>query len=170
MAALPYRVPQGLARERLIDRSRPLRFSFDGKSMRGFKGDTLASALFANGQRLMGRSFKYHRPRSAVALGSEEMNALVGVGVGSRHEPNLRATQVELFDGLVAVSQNRWPSLAFDIGGISGSMSRLFPAGFYYKTFMWPQALWKNLYEPMIRRTAGLGRAAKESDPDSYEH
>jgi sarcosine oxidase subunit alpha len=170
MAGRPYRVPQGLAGERLIDRSRPLRFSFDGKSMTGFKGDTLASALLANGQRLMGRSFKYHRPRSAVGLGSEEMNALVGVGLGSRHEPNLRATQVELFDGLIAVSQNRWPSLAFDIGGISGSLSRLFPAGFYYKTFMWPQALWKDLYEPLIRRAAGLGRAAKESDPDVYEH
>lgn len=170
MARKPYRVPPGLAQERLIDRSQPMRFSFDGKEMTGFLGDTLASALLANGQRLMGRSFKYHRPRSAMGLGAEEMNALVGVGEGSRHEPNLRATQVELYEGLVAVSQNRWPSLSFDLAGFSGGLSRLFPAGFYYKTFMWPQALWKDLYEPMIRRAAGLGRAARERDPDAYEH
>jgi sarcosine oxidase subunit alpha len=170
MAGKPYRVPQGLARERLIDRSKVLRFSFDGRPMRGFEGDTLASALLANGQRLMGRSFKYHRPRSVVGIGSEEMNALVGVGTGSRQEPNLRATQVELYDGLTAVSQNRWPSLGHDIGALSAPLSRLFPTGFYYKTFMWPQALWKELYEPLIRRAAGLGRAARERDPDSYEH
>jgi len=170
MAGRPYRVPRGLASERLIDRSRPLRFSFDGRQMTGFQGDTLASALFANGQRLMGRSFKYHRPRSAVGLGSEEMNALVGVGQGNRREPNLRASQVELYDGLVASSQNRWPSLSFDMGGISGSLSRLIAAGFYYKTFMWPQALWKGLYEPLIRHAAGLGTAARERDPDPYEH
>src|SRR5688500_12596578 len=138
--------------------------------MSGFAGDTLASALLANGQRLMGRSFKYHRPRSVMGLGAEEANALVGVGERARHEPNLRATQVELYDGLVAVSQNRWPSLALDIGGLSGRMARLFPAGFYYKTFMWPQALWKSLYEPAIRRAAGLGRAARAPDPDLYEH
>jgi sarcosine oxidase, subunit alpha len=170
MAGRPYRVPRGLARERLIDRSRSLRFSFDGRQLTGFQGDTLASALFANGQRLMGRSFKYHRPRSAIGLGSEEMNALVGVGQGSRLEPNLRATQVELYDGLAAASQNRWPSLSFDLGGISGSLSRFIPAGFYYKTFMWPQALWRDLYEPLIRRAAGLGTAARERDPDGYEH
>jgi sarcosine oxidase subunit alpha len=147
-----------------------LRFSFDGKSMSGFHGDTLASALLANGRRLMGRSFKYHRPRSAVGIGAEEMNALVGVGDGARHEPNLRATQVEIYDGLTAVSQNRWPNLDFDLGGLSNEFSRLFPAGFYYKTFMWPQSLWKGLYEPLIRRAAGLGRAARERDPDTYEH
>jgi sarcosine oxidase subunit alpha len=166
----PYRLPQGLARERLIDRRRPLAFTFDGRRMTGFAGDTLASALFGNGQRLMGRSFKYHRPRSAVGLGSEEMNALVGVGEGRRHEPNLRATQVELYDGLVAVSQNRWPSLGFDLSATAGKASRLLPAGFYYKTFMWPQSFWKALYEPLIRRAAGLGRATVERDPDAYEH
>jgi sarcosine oxidase subunit alpha len=170
MAGKPHRVAQGLARERLIDRARVLRFTFDGRAMNGFAGDTLASALLANGQRLMGRSFKYHRPRSVMGLGAEEMNALVGVGSAERHEPNLRATQVELHDGLVASSQNRWPTLAFDVGGVSGRLSRVFPAGFYYKTFMWPQAFWKSLYEPMIRRAAGLGRAAKVPDPDSYEH
>jgi sarcosine oxidase subunit alpha len=138
--------------------------------MTGFAGDTLASALFGNGQRLMGRSFKYHRPRSAIGIGSEEMNALVGVGEGSRHEPNLRATQVELYDGLAAVSQNRWPSLGFDLSAAAGKVSRILPAGFYYKTFMWPQSFWKALYEPLIRRAAGLGRAALERDPDSYEH
>src|SRR5215212_7590537 len=168
--ARPYRLPQGLARERLIDRTRPLAFTFDGRRMTGFAGDTLASALLGNGQRLMGRSFKYHRPRSAVGIGSEEMNALVGVGEGRRQEPNLRATQVELYDGLYAVSQNRWPSLAFDLSAAAGKVSRLLPAGFYYKTFMWPQSFWKGLYEPLIRRAAGLGRAALERDPASYEH
>jgi sarcosine oxidase, subunit alpha len=170
MAGKPYRVPLGLARERLIDRSKTLSFTFDGKPMQGHAGDTLASALLANGQRLMGRSFKYHRPRSVMGLGAEEMNALVGVGTNARQEPNLRATQVELHEGLSAVSQNRWPSLALDVGGLSGRLSRLFPAGFYYKTFMWPQAFWKSVYEPAIRRAAGLGRAAKERDPDFYEH
>ena len=134
-----------------------MRFSFDGRSMQGYQGDTLASALLANGQRLMGRSFKYHRPRSVVGLGAEEMNALVGVGQGARHEPNLRATQVELYDGLHAVSQNRWPSLALDIGGFSGRLSRFFPAGFYYKTFMWPKFASKTISEPKIRAAAGLG-------------
>jgi sarcosine oxidase subunit alpha len=170
MPGKPYRVPQGLARERLIDRSKILRFTFDGRPMQGCAGDTLASALLANGQRLMGRSFKYHRPRSVMGLGAEEMSALVGVGRNARHEPNLRATQVEIYEGLSAVSQNRWPSLAFDVGALSARLSRFLPAGFYYKTFMWPQALWKSLYEPAIRRAAGLGRAARERDPDLYEH
>ena len=138
--------------------------------MTGYAGDTLASAVMAQGQRLFGRSFKYHRPRGVVGLGSEEMNALVGVGEGSRHEPNLRATQVELHDGLTAVSQNRWPSLALDIGQINGKFSRILPGGFYYKTFMWPQSFWKHVYEPMIRRAAGLGVAPQGRDPDAYEH
>jgi len=166
MTGKPYRIP---GRGRLIDRSRPLSFTFDGKRMQGYAGDTLASGLLANGQRLVGRSFKYHRPRGLVGLGSEEMNALVGVGEGARHEPNLRATQVELHDGLVAVSQNRWPSLEFDVGALNNRLSRLFPGGFYYKTFMWPQALWKHLYEPIIRRAAGLGKAPDGRDPDPYE-
>ena len=169
MSGKPHRIADNAA-GRWIDRSRRVAFTFDGRALAGHAGDSLASALLANGRRLMGRSFKYHRPRSVVGLGAEEMNALVGVGEGNRHEPNLRATMVELHDGLVAVSQNSWPSLEFDIGAASGRLSRLFPAGFYYKTFMWPQAFWKGLYEPLIRRAAGLGRAARGRDPDSYEH
>jgi len=166
MSGKPYRLAQGGS---LIDRTRKIHFSFDGKPMTGLAGDTLASAVLANGQRLFGRSFKYHRPRGVVGLGSEEMNALVGVGDGARHEPNLRATQVELYDGLTAVSQNRWPSLTFDIGAISNKASRLLPGGFYYKTFMWPKSFWKHVYEPLIRRSAGLGRAPEGRDPDTYE-
>src|SRR3712207_3209019 len=168
MTGRPYRLPQPAGR--LIDRARAIRFTFDGAPMAGFAGDTLASAVMANGQRLMGRSFKYHRPRGLVGLGSEEMNALVGVGEGARHEPNLRATQVELYEGLTAVSQNRWPSLQFDVGAVNNRLSRLFPGGFYYKTFMWPQSFWHRVYEPFIRRAAGLGHAPDGRDPDSYEH
>lgn len=167
MTGKPYRLPQG---GRLIDRARKVSFTFDGQNMTGYQGDTLAAAVLANGQRVFGRSFKYHRPRGVVGLGSEEMNALVGVGEGSRHEPNLRATQVELHDGLVAVSQNRWPSLKLDIGALNSKISRFIPGGFYYKTFMWPQAFWKHVYEPMIRRAAGLGKAPEGRDPDTYEH
>jgi sarcosine oxidase, subunit alpha len=163
----PYRLATG---GRLIDRAKNVSFTFDGKEMRGFAGDTLASAAMANGQKVFGRSFKYHRPRGVVGLGSEEMNALIGVGTGARLEPNLRATQIELYDGLTAVSQNRWPSLNFDVGAINNKLSRFIPGGFYYKTFMWPQSFWKHVYEPFIRRAAGLGSAAKERDPDSYEH
>lgn len=166
MSGKPYRLASG---GRLIDRSRKLAFSFDGRPMTGYAGDTVASAALASGQRVFGRSFKYHRPRGVVGLGSEEMNALVGIGDGTRHEPNLRATQVELYDGLTAITQNRWPSLNFDIGAINGSLSRFFPGGFYYKTFMWPKAFWKHVYEPFIRRAAGLGKAPEGRDPDSYE-
>ncbi len=167
MSNKPYRLSRGGTH---IDRTKKVQFSFDGKSLTGFAGDTLASAVMANGQKLFGRSFKYHRPRGLVGLGSEEMNALIGVGEGVRHEPNLRATQVEVFDGLHAVSQNRWPSLAFDIGAINSKFARFLPGGFYYKTFMWPQSFWKHIYEPIIRKAAGLGRAADGRDPDSYEH
>jgi NADPH-dependent 2,4-dienoyl-CoA reductase/sulfur reductase-like enzyme len=122
-----------------IDRAHALRFSFDGQRYSGLAGDTLASALLANGVHLMGRSFKYHRPRGVLAAGAEEPNALVTVRRdAARCTPNLRATQVELYDGLQAHSQNRWPSLAFDVGAINNLLSPLFPAGFYYKTFMWP--------------------------------
>ena len=152
-----------------IDRARPIKFSFDGRAMTGFVGDTLASALVANGVRLVGRSFKYHRPRGILSAGSEEPNALVELRSGARREPNTRATTVELFDGLEARSQNRWPSLAFDLMSINGLAGGLLSAGFYYKTFMWPAALWENLYEPLIRRAAGLGRAAGAEDPDHYE-
>jgi sarcosine oxidase subunit alpha len=161
----PYRLPQGGR----IDRSRPISFSFDGKRYGGFVGDTLASALLANGVHLVGRSFKYHRPRGIMTSGSDEPNALVGVGADeAAYTPNLRATQVELYDGLVAESQNRWPSLGFDLGGANELISSLLPAGFYYKTFMWPPAAWKKLYEPVIRRAAGLGRAPTEADRDRY--
>jgi sarcosine oxidase, subunit alpha len=152
-----------------IDRSRPLNFSFDDRDYTGFAGDTLASALLANGVHLLGRSFKYHRPRGVLGAGSEEPNALVTVRRDSaRLTPNLRATQVELYDGLQAYSQNRWPSLKFDVGAVSGLLSPFIPAGFYYKTFMWPQSAWQRLYEPKIRAAAGLGRAPEQADPDTY--
>ncbi|MBV8428008.1 MAG: sarcosine oxidase subunit alpha family protein [Hyphomicrobiales bacterium] len=151
-----------------IDRSRKLRFWFDRKAYEGVAGDTLASALLANGVHLVGRSFKYHRSRGIMAAGSDEPNALVSVGSGSRFTPNLRATQVELTDGLVAQSQNRWPSLGRDFGALNDVFSPLFPAGFYYKTFMWPKSAWKRIYEPKIRAMAGLGRAPTLPDSDTY--
>src|SRR6267142_5229512 len=152
-----------------IDRAQRLRFTFDGQSYEGLAGDTLASALLANGVHLIGRSFKYHRPRGILAAGSEEPNALVTVSRdAARVTPNLRATQVELYEGLIAESQNRWPSLQRDFGRINDGLSAFFPAGFYYKTFMWPRKAWKSLYEPVIRRAAGLGRAPTRADPDRY--
>jgi len=153
----------------LIDRSRRLPFSFDGRHYVGHPGDTLASALLANGVRLMGRSFKYHRPRGVLSAGSEEPNALVQLRTGGRQEPNTRATTAELFEGLAATSQNRWPSLGFDFMGINDFVSPFLSAGFYYKTFMWPAAFWEKLYEPIIRRAAGLGALSMEEDPDSYD-
>jgi heterotetrameric sarcosine oxidase alpha subunit len=161
--------PNRLEATGLIDRTRLLSFEFDGRRYTGFQGDTLASALLAAGVRFIGRSFKYHRPRGIVTAGSEEPNALVELRDGARREANTRATVAELFDGLVARSQNRWPSLAFDIGAINSLFSPIFVAGFYYKTFMWPASWWEKLYEPAIRRAAGLGRASKDPDPDSYE-
>ncbi len=151
----------------LIDRSKPLRFTFDGKPYTGYAGDTLASALLANGVRLLGRSFKYHRPRGLIAAGSEEPNALVQLEEGAYTEPNTRATSVELYDGLVATSQNRWPSLEFDVGAVNSALSRFLPAGFYYKTFMWPASMWMT-YEKFIRKAAGLGVSPTEPDPDVY--
>ena len=152
-----------------IDRSRTLKFTFDGHAFEGHPGDTLASALLANGERLVGRSFKYHRPRGIVTAGPEEPCALVELRSGARREPNTRATTAELFDGLAATSQNRWPSLAFDVSSVNSLIGRFLPAGFYYKTFMWPASFWEKVYEPIIRRAAGLGRAATEPDPDDYE-
>jgi sarcosine oxidase subunit alpha len=146
-----------------------LRFTFDRKRYTGFQGDTLASALLANGVRLVGRSFKYHRPRGILSAGSEEPNALVELRKGERREPNTRATTIELYDGLEAASQNRWPSLGFDLLSMTAPLSPFVGAGFYYKTFMWPARFWEKLYEPLIRRAAGLGRAAGASDPDHYE-
>ena len=153
----------------LIDRNKILNFSFDGKTYTGYAGDTLASALLANGVRLMGRSFKYHRPRGPLSAGSEEPNALVELRSGARQEPNTRATVSELFDRLEANSQNRWPSLAFDALAINDRLSNFFAAGFYYTTFMWPKAFWETIYEPIIRRAAGLGSMSKLEDPDSYD-
>jgi len=161
--------PMRLASGGRIDRARRIEFRFDGQAFEGHPGDTLASALLANGVRLMGRSFKYHRPRGVFTSGPEEPNALVELRTGARREPNTRATTVELFDGLEASSQNRFPSLDFDVGAVNGLLSRFLPAGFYYKTFMWPAAFWEKVYEPVIRRAAGLGRAAEVPDPDRYE-
>ncbi|MBS38578.1 MAG: sarcosine oxidase subunit alpha [Thiotrichales bacterium] len=152
---------------RSTDESTLLTFRFDGRRYTGYAGDTLASALLANGVRLVGRSFKYHRPRGVLACGVEEPNALVQLRTGDRDEPNVRATQVLLYEGLEARSQNRWPSLRFDLGALNGVISRLLPAGFYYKTFMWPASLWMT-YERVIRRMAGLGKASSQPDPDHY--
>ena len=153
-----------------IDRRRPLHFTFDGAGYVGYAGDTLASALLANGVHLVGRSFKYHRPRGIFGAGSEEPNALVQLGRGGLTEPNARATVVELYEGLNAASQNCWPSVRFDLWALNGVLGPLFPAGFYYKTFMWPQSWWRRVYERLIRRAAGLGRAPSAPDPDRYEH
>ncbi len=153
----------------LINRDKTINFTFDGKRYQGFEGDTLASALLANNVRLMGRSFKYHRPRGPLTAGSEEPNAIVELREGARQEPNTRATTAELFDGLTAKSQNRWPSLTFDAMAINDRLSNFFAAGFYYKTFMWPAAFWEKVYEPIIRKAAGLGSLSLKSDPDSYD-
>jgi sarcosine oxidase subunit alpha len=145
------------------------RFTFDGKPFSGLEGDTLASALLANGVHLLGRSFKYHRPRGILSAGAEEPNALVQIERdAARKTPNVRATVQELYDGLTAQSQNRWPSLSFDVGAVNDLFSPFFSAGFYYKTFMWPKAAWKALYEPKIRAAAGLGVAPDQPDPDHY--
>jgi heterotetrameric sarcosine oxidase alpha subunit len=165
ISSQPYRLPL----HGVVDRARPMGFEFDGRRYTGFAGDTLASALIASGVRLVGRSFKYHRPRGIVAAGSEEPNALVELRSGARREPNTRATVAELFEGLEARSQNSWPGVGFDVGAVNSVFSPIFVAGFYYKTFMWPAALWEKLYEPVIRRAAGLGRASHESDPDTYD-
>jgi heterotetrameric sarcosine oxidase alpha subunit len=152
-----------------INTATPLNFKFDGKSYTGHQGDTLASALLANGVRLMGRSFKYHRPRGVLSAGSEEPNALVELRSGARQEPNTRATTTELFDGLVAKSQNRLGSLRFDAMAINDRFSNFLTAGFYYKTFMWPKAFWEKVYEPIIRKAAGLGSLSLLDDPDVYD-
>src|SRR6202789_3933745 len=158
-----------LSKGGLIDRGVSLGFRFDGKPLTGHAGDTLASALLACGETWVGRSFKYHRPRGVLTAGPEEPNALVELRAGARREPNTRATTVELVDGLEAASQNRFPWLRFDLGAINSLASPVLVAGFYYKTFMWPAAFWEKLYEPLIRRSAGLGRASGETDPDRDE-
>lgn len=152
-----------------VDTARPVTFTFDGKSYTGAQGDTVASALLANGVHLMGRSFKYHRPRGAVAAGSEEPNALIGTRRGrGQFEPNTRATVQEIWNGLETNSQNKFPSLKFDIGAVNDAAYMLFSAGFYYKTFMWPKSFWDKVYEPFIRAAAGLGVSPSEEDPDHY--
>ena len=153
----------------LIARDRALSFSFDGRRFQGHPGDTLASALLANGVRLVGRSFKYHRPRGIFSAGVEEPNALVELRDGARREPNTRATVTELYDGLDANSQNRGASLRRDWRALGGLAAPFLGAGFYYKTFMWPASFWERVYEPLIRKAAGLGRAAMAPDPDHYE-
>ncbi len=160
----PFRLATGGA----IERDKPLSFTFNGRSYQGYQGDTLASALLANGVHLVARSLKYHRPRGNVAAGPDEPNAIVRVGAGARAIPNLPATVVELYEGLIAESLNCWPSVAYDLGAFGNVVSALLPAGFYYKTFMWPSAWWM-AYEYFIRRAAGLGRALQAADSDRYE-
>ena len=155
---------------RLINRSKAIKFTFNGKVMTGFEGDSLAASLLANDQMLMGRSFKYHRPRGVVASGGEEPNALMNLGAEGHFEPNARATTTETFGGLTATSQNHFPSLEFDVGAINSKLARFLPAGFYYKMFIHPRSFWKHVYEPIIRKSAGLGRAPKARDSDKYEH
>ena len=150
-----------------FERASPLEFKFDGKRYTGFKGDTLASALLANGVRTVGRSFKYHRPRGIVGIGVEDPSAMVQLRTGARHEPNIRATEIELYDGLEARSQHCWPSLNVDFGEVANLLSFMLPAGFYYKTFMWPASKWM-FYERFIRKAAGFGKCATVPDPDSY--
>ncbi|MEM9268593.1 MAG: 2Fe-2S iron-sulfur cluster-binding protein, partial [Pseudomonadota bacterium] len=154
----------------LIDRDTTLTFTFNGTSMTGHPGDTLASALLANGQTLVGRSFKYHRPRGIFSAGAEEPNALVQLRTGAAQEPNTRATVAELFDGLSATSQNHRGSLKWDLLGLNDLLSPFLSAGFYYKTFMWPKAFWEKVYEPAIRAAAGLGSLSMEPDADRYDH
>lgn len=153
----------------LIDRDKPVSFTFDGRRYDGFAGDTVASAMLANGQRLMGRSFKYHRPRGVLSAGSEEPNALVTTGVGPASEANVRATMQEIYEGLAVRSQNAWPSLDLDLMAVNDLASPFLGAGFYYKTFMWPRNFWKRVYEPVIRRAAGLGRLSGQPNADAYE-
>ena len=160
----PNRLPGGGR----VDRGRTLDFTFNGRSYAGFHGDTLASALLANGVRLVGRSFKYHRPRGIVGSGVEEPNALVQLGTGAQTLPNYVATQIELYDGLEAASVNCWPSVGFDLRAVNGLISRFLPPGFYYKTFMWPRSLWP-FYERRLRGAGGLGVAPTEPDTDRYD-
>ncbi|KAA2316258.1 sarcosine oxidase subunit alpha family protein [Pseudooceanicola sediminis] len=153
----------------LVERSRPIRFRFDGRDYTGFQGDTLASALMAHGVRTVARSFKYHRPRGIFSAGSEEPNALVTIGAGAGREPNVRATTQELFAGLEARAQNCWPSVDWDLLQVNDLLADFLGAGFYYKTFMWPKKAWEAVYEPLIRRAAGIGALSGAPDPDLNE-
>lgn len=153
----------------LVDRQTPVTFTFDGTSYGGFAGDTVASALLANDIRLMGRSFKYHRPRGVLTAGSEEPNALVTIGRDGATDPNVRATVQEIYNGLEVRSQNAWPSLEFDVMAVNDLAAPFLGAGFYYKTFMWPAAFWEKIYEPIIRRAAGLGALSGKVTSDKFE-
>ncbi|WP_299349732.1 sarcosine oxidase subunit alpha family protein [uncultured Shimia sp.] len=153
----------------LVDRSTPLSFTFDGQAVDAFQGDTVASALLAAEVKLVARSFKYHRPRGVIGAGSEDPGALITVGSGAKSDPNVRATVQEVYGGLETRSQNCWPSLNFDILSLNDLASPFLSAGFYYKTFMWPKAFWEKLYEPVIRRAAGIGGLSGEHNPDTYE-
>ena len=160
-----------VGKTKFVDETNRISFIFDSKEYFGYKGDTLASALIANGIHLVGRSFKYHRPRGIMSCGSEEANAIFQVADNTnRTEPNVRATELEIYEGLNVKSQNCWPSVNFDIGGVNNFISPFIPAGFYYKTFMWPKNFWKNVYEPLIRKSAGLGKSPTQPDPDLYDH
>jgi sarcosine oxidase subunit alpha len=159
-----------LDNEGLINRDKKISFTFNGSKYFGYEGDTLASALLANGIHLVGRSFKYHRPRGFFGAGVDEPNAKLQVTINGYSEPNVNATEIELVEGLSATSQNCWPSVKFDIGAINNFLSRFFPAGFYYKTFMWPKSFWYKIYEPFIRKAAGLGVASISKDNERYEH
>lgn len=161
--------PNRIKGKGILSPAKTVNFTFDGKSLTALEGDTLASALLANGIHLVGRSFKYHRPRGILASGAEEPNALMDISRDkSRSQPNIRASVQEVFEDMVAKSQNRWPSLELDVGSFNNVLSRFFPAGFYYKTFKWPQSAWDKVYEPIIRKAAGLGQAPQEADPDHY--
>ena len=163
----PYRLPAGGR----INRDKPIRFTFNGKVIQCFEGDTIASALIASGERLIGRSFKYHRPRGIISHGVDEPNALLRINRGpGRADPNSRGTVVTATNGLVVTSQNHWPSLKHDVNAVNDWLAPIFTAGFYYKTFMWPRSFWNKLYEPLIRAMAGLGTAPDAADPDYYLH
>jgi heterotetrameric sarcosine oxidase alpha subunit len=162
-----YRLPKG----GIVDRARPLSFTWDGRGKQGFAGDTLASALMASGEQVLARSFKYHRPRGIMSAGPEEGGALVTVGAGARREPNAKATQIELSQGLVAGGQNAWPNVRFDLGRVNDMFGRFLSAGFYYKTFMGVGSgtgQWM-FFEKFIRKAAGMGNASREPDPDTYD-
>ncbi len=154
----------------LINRNKKIKFKFNGKKYFGYEGDTLASALLANGVHLVGRSFKYHRPRGFFGAGVDEPYAIVQMNRNNEVDPNVRATEQELFEGLEAKSVNCWPNVNFDIGAINNFLNKFFPAGFYYKTFMWPKSFWYKIYEPIIRKAAGFGAASIKHDKERYEH
>ena len=154
----------------LINRNKKISFKFNGKKYFGYEGDTLASALIANGVHLVGRSFKYHRPRGFFGAGVDEPYAIVQLYKNNEIEPNVRATEQELFDGLEAKSVNCWPNVNFDIGAINNFLNKFIPAGFYYKTFMWPKSFWYKFYEPFVRKAAGFGVASTKHDQEKYEH